>query len=157
MWNRAGRFAVRASLFLVSVQPRRARCLSLLTFVRCAFLGAMQRSGEEQLQSWIPKRVGFNFEVLVEIDVKYFQIIAPLSMHTFEGHCSRLPAPSVSIAPGAYVDGPVAHRCSGALGTRAPSVDWLNSSACVCAGGRSPSRVRRAGILNISECNGEFP
>ena len=57
-------------------------------------------------------------------------------MHTFEGHCSRLPAPSVSIAPGAYVDGPVAHRCSGALGTRAPSVDWLNSSTCVYAGGK---------------------
>ena len=26
--------------------------------------------------------------------------------------------------------------CSGALGTRAPSVDWLNSSTCVYAGGK---------------------
>ena len=72
----------------------------------------MQRSRvlrEQLLQSWISKRVGFNFEVIVEFDLKYVRIIAPLSMHTFEGHCSRLPAPSESIAPGASVDGAVAH------------------------------------------------
>ena len=144
MWNRTGRFAVRASLFSVCVQRRRARCVSWLTFVRCAFLGSMQRSREQQLQSWIPKRVGFDFEILVEIDVKHFQIIAPLSMHTSEGHCSRLPAPSVFIAPGAYVDGAVAHLCcSGALGTRAPSVDWLNSSTCMYGADRVPSPPRR--------------
>ena len=88
---------------------------------------------EQLLQSWIPKRVGFTFEILVEIDVtvtvKYFQIIAPLSMHTFEGHCSRLPAPSESIAPGASVDTPFV--AAGHLRTNAPSVDWLNSSICV--------------------------
>ena len=64
---------------------------------------------EQLLQSWISKRVGFNFEVLVELDLKYVQIIAPLWMHTFGAHCSRLPAPSESIAPGASVDGAVAH------------------------------------------------
>ena len=132
---------MRASLFSVCVQPRRARRLSLLTFVRCASLAAMQRriAREQLLQSWISKRVGFNFEVIVELDLNYVQIIAPLPMHTFEGHCSRLPAPSESIAPGASVDGAVGHPCcSGALGHAcAPSVDWLNSSTCAYAGGRS--------------------
>jgi len=41
--NCAGRFAVRASLFSVCVQPRRECCVSWLTFVRCAFLASMQR------------------------------------------------------------------------------------------------------------------
>ena len=57
--------------------------------------------------------MGFNFEVIVELDlILYVQIIAPLSMYTFEGHCSRLPAPSESIAQGASVDGAVAHPMS---------------------------------------------
>ena len=49
-----------------------------------------------------PMRIGFDFNVFVGV-------LAPPSVYTFEAHCSRLPTPSVSIAPGASVDGAVAH------------------------------------------------
>ena len=45
---------------------------------------------EQLLQSWISKRLGFNFEVqnLVEIDVKHFQIADQISLNMRSDHRS---------------------------------------------------------------------